>query len=99
MRTQRIDRQLYGRAERQGDPGSCEAITAVDDELYVQFAGVAARACAAAGRGQWPMTGRQPDLLRRIAQGIAERRHAASRRNTELSEERLTTSMAFAGAD
>jgi preprotein translocase subunit SecA len=34
----RIDRQLYGRCGRQGDPGSCEAILAADDELVAGFA-------------------------------------------------------------
>ncbi len=30
----RIDRQLFGRAARQGDPGSYESICALDDELF-----------------------------------------------------------------
>ncbi|QDU99019.1 preprotein translocase subunit SecA [Lignipirellula cremea] len=30
----RIDRQLMGRAARQGDPGSCQLFTALDDSLY-----------------------------------------------------------------
>ena len=29
----RVDRQLFGRAGRQGDPGSYESIVALDDEL------------------------------------------------------------------
>src|SRR3546814_14038471 len=36
--TSRIDRQLEGRAGRQGDPGSAQAINATDDELYTLFA-------------------------------------------------------------
>src|SRR3546814_7949468 len=42
--TSRIDRQLEGRAGRQGDPGSAQAITAIDDELYTLFAPRAAKA-------------------------------------------------------
>ena len=34
----RIDRQLYGRAGRQGDPGSVEQIVALDDELFRRYA-------------------------------------------------------------
>ena len=29
----RVDRQLFGRAGRQGDPGSYKSIVALDDEL------------------------------------------------------------------
>ena len=94
--TPRIDRQLEGRAGRQGDPGSTQAITAIDDELYALFAPRAARALKASAKA-WPIEGRPANLLRRWAQGAAERRHAASRRQTELSEERLQKTMAFSG--
>lgn len=33
----RVDRQLFGRAGRQGDPGSVMAIYSLDDELFVRF--------------------------------------------------------------
>ena len=33
----RIDRQLYGRAGRQGDPGSAQAFVSVEDELVHRF--------------------------------------------------------------
>ncbi|WP_266168846.1 hypothetical protein [Dyella subtropica] len=36
--TARVDRQLFGRCARQGDPGSAEAIVSVDDELFLRFA-------------------------------------------------------------
>jgi preprotein translocase subunit SecA len=32
----RVDRQLFGRASRQGDPGSCQAFMSLDDELLVR---------------------------------------------------------------
>lgn len=96
--TARIDRQLFGRAARQGDPGSCLAITALDDELYTHFA---PRAASMAERaiGEWPASGLAADTLRYLAQRAAERRHAATRRQTELSEERLSKAMAFGGAE
>jgi preprotein translocase subunit SecA len=34
----RVDRQLFGRCARQGDPGTTEAIVSVDDELFQRFA-------------------------------------------------------------
>ena len=36
--TPRIDRQLFGRCARQGDRGTCRAIVALDDELYLRYA-------------------------------------------------------------
>jgi preprotein translocase subunit SecA len=36
--SRRIDRQLFGRAGRQGDPGSYESIVAIEDELFQRFA-------------------------------------------------------------
>ena len=35
--SRRIDRQLFGRCARQGDPGSYESIVALDDELFRRF--------------------------------------------------------------
>jgi preprotein translocase subunit SecA len=37
----RIDRQLYGRAGRQGDPGSAQAFISVEDEILARFAPLA----------------------------------------------------------
>ena len=39
----RIDRQLAGRAARQGDPGSCQFFLALDDELLESLGTPAAR--------------------------------------------------------
>ena len=38
----RIDRQLFGRGGRQGDPGTCEAILAIEDDLVKSFFPLAA---------------------------------------------------------
>ena len=35
--SRRIDRQLYGRAGRQGDPGTAQAFVSTDDELLARF--------------------------------------------------------------
>ncbi len=34
----RVDRQLYGRASRQGDPGSCQLFASADDQLFTRHA-------------------------------------------------------------
>lgn len=94
--TARIDRQLYGRAGRQGDPGSGEAITAIDDELYQLFAPWPRRLLLASTKA-WPIANGPAEWLRRHAQAAAERRHAGARRQTELGEERLRQRLAFSG--
>ena len=33
----RVDRQLFGRCARQGDPGSCEAILSLEDRLFSEY--------------------------------------------------------------
>jgi preprotein translocase subunit SecA len=95
--TQRIDRQLYGRAGRQGDPGSAEAISALDDELYRHFAAGPTKMLARSAK-EWPLLGGAAEWLRKWAQSVAERRHAATRRQTELGEEQLRKAMAFSGS-
>ncbi|MBP1597768.1 MAG: SecA domain protein [Acidobacteria bacterium] len=46
----RIDRQLFGRCARQGDPGSAQAFTSLDDELMQQYGHPLAVALARCGR-------------------------------------------------
>lgn len=96
--TARIDRQLFGRAARQGDPGSSIAITAMDDQLYTDFAPRAARIVSSSVKS-WPLIDGKANMLRRLAQRNAEKRHAADRRQTELAEERLRKTMAFGGGE
>ena len=87
----RIDRQLYGRAGRQGDPGSTEAIVALDDELFTRFAPWLARAAWAL---PLPALGH---LLRRTAQARAEAEHAATRREQTKVERDFDRALAFTG--
>ena len=42
----RIDRQLFGRCARQGNPGSVEAIVSLEDELFLRFVGPRLRVVA-----------------------------------------------------
>ena len=42
----RIDRQLFGRAARQGDPGTVEAIVSFEDELFIRYAPLITRVAA-----------------------------------------------------
>jgi preprotein translocase subunit SecA len=95
--TARVDRQLFGRAARQGDPGSCEAIVAIEDDIFT----VCAPRATAVLRTWLRVHGRLPPLalqaLRRLAQAAAERRNTAMRRHNAKMDERLARLLAFSG--
>ncbi|MGB8436274.1 MAG: preprotein translocase subunit SecA, partial [Burkholderiales bacterium] len=96
--SRRIDRQLFGRCARQGDPGSFEAIVAAEDELLRTYLGPAAR-WVSRHRG---ITGRKlgQRLLRRLlrtAQQRAERSHARLRKDLLNMDEQLGDLLAFSG--
>jgi preprotein translocase subunit SecA len=96
----RVDRQLFGRAARQGDPGSGEALLALDDELFVVHAGGLARACAALVSGadaQSTLPRPVLALLRRVAQTLAEARGRAQRMAALKHDRRLASLLAFSG--
>ncbi len=94
--SRRIDRQLYGRAGRQGDPGSFESLVSLEDELFRAFAGF----WAGRLKRPWP-GGVLPSpvgrLLRRHAQAAAERLHARIRKRTLEADKHLDKSLAFSG--
>jgi preprotein translocase subunit SecA len=94
----RIDRQLFGRGARQGDPGSFEAIVALDDELLhrflpAQLQRMAARAITNGG----VVPGWLTWSVIRIAQRVASQQNAAIRQETLRSDQRLEAGLAFAG--
>ncbi len=89
----RIDRQLYGRCGRQGDPGSCEAIVAIEDDLVATFLPLAARALSRFGRIPAWLGAR----LFRLAQRRAERTHSRMRRDLMDLDEYLGDVLAFSG--
>ena len=95
---QRIDRQLYGRSGRQGDPGSYETVTSLEDELLATPHGTVARWVArlllTSGK---PLEGWPARLLARRAQQSAERLHARVRRELLQHEDQLESTLAFSG--
>lgn len=94
----RIDRQLFGRCARQGDPGSYEMIVSLEDELVATYgwsvwAWVAVLGLRAAG-SPWAWLYR---MVMRQAQRGAERLHARVRRDVLRSDEEQMSIMAFSG--
>ena len=95
----RIDRQLFGRCGRQGDPGTSEAIISLEDELatvYVNkvFQWLASTVLRRPGTliGRW--IGK---ILFRRAQRKAERLHARMRHDLLKMDEQLSDALAFSG--
>jgi preprotein translocase subunit SecA len=89
----RIDRQLYGRCGRQGDPGSYEAILAVDEDLVRSFLPLASEALGRFGR----LPAWLGQAAFRLAQWRAERSHSRARRDLLDLDDYLGDTLAFSG--
>jgi preprotein translocase subunit SecA len=89
----RIDRQLFGRGGRQGDPGSCEAILAIDDDLVENFFPLASGWL----RERHAAAHRLGNVAFRVAQWRAERTHSRARRDLLDLDDFLGDILAFAG--
>ncbi len=94
----RIDRQLFGRAGRQGQVGSAQIIMSLDDPLLHAYAQGVARWLAQrfkAADGQVPPI--VAGLLRLVVQRLSEKHRATIRRDTRKQDDRLGKSLGLAG--
>ncbi len=81
----RVDRQLYGRAARQGDPGCAQLFCSAEDDLFVRHAATTRRA--------WRVIG--ADRLIGIAQSRADRLARFNRKQVLKADEWMDESLPF----
>ncbi len=91
----RVDRQLFGRAARQGDPGSVEAIVSLQDAVFRHHAPGALALAQRLGAGGSHR--RVIDALRRTAQRRAELIHARTRAAAMKHDQQIETLLCFSG--
>ena len=95
----RIDRQLAGRAARQGDPGSCQFFLSLEDELLEGLGPSREAKLQALGRAgkktNWHTY--QPWFLK--AQRRVERRHRKQRVDLMIHEKQRLETLKDIGAD
>lgn len=93
----RIDRQLYGRCSRQGDPGSYEALVALQDELFDGYVKHYVAWIKNLSVKRIELSSFLACFLKWKAQSSAERHHAIIRKQTMQHDKQLDSMLAFAG--
>lgn len=96
--SRRIDRQLYGRCARQGDPGSCEAILSLEDPVISDFYSSAIlKMLANFGADQQPINDTMARLILRLPQRKKETLQRKVRKQLMRQDKHLSRILAFSG--
>jgi len=90
--SKRIDRQLFGRAARQGDPGTGRLFACLEDDVIARHAPL-----AASGVRALAVTGQLGRPLVALAQQRAQRLARQQRDSVARSDEWIRTGLGFAG--
>ena len=94
----RIDRQLFGRCARQGDPGSAQAFMSVEDELIQRFVPAPMRTrLASALKSRTPGAKRLGGTALSHAQRAAQRLAFRQRKNVLRTDTWLEEALSFSG--
>ncbi len=93
----RVDRQLAGRAGRQGDPGDNIVFASLDDQLFSTHAPAMARLITRTTRGNKAIPYWTAELLTFRAQIRSQRLAVTQRMSVAYEDEQLDESLGFAG--
>ena len=96
----RIDRQLFGRGARQGDPGSAQAIFSLEDEVVTRYAkNVVGYFKKRHARAQDDISSVPVRYAFRLAQNRAERLALRRRKSVLRTDHWLDEQLGFAGKE
>ena len=95
--SRRVDRQLFGRCARQGNPGSCQAIVSLEDDLLTAYAPRPTAFVRRLRQRGVHVPEAAYQVIRWLAQASAERRGAELRMQNLKMDQRMDQTLAFSG--
>lgn len=94
----RVDRQLFGRSARQGDPGTVEAMVSLEDELFTRYAPSISAVCARCYTTRHRMSKTLFRWLVAHAQNKSERENRKIRLDTIKRDRKWLYALGFVGS-